>query len=97
MKFQLGKTVQTQGIAHESNNDPIFARNIQSIFARYTKCDWGDLCDDDKKMNDEAVATGDDRILASYDVPTANAETKKVYIITEYDRSVTTVLFADEY
>jgi hypothetical protein len=97
MKFQLGKTVQTQGIAHESKDDPIFARNIQTIFTRYIGGDWGDLCDDDKKMNDDAVATGDDRILASYLVPTANAETKKVYIITEYDRSVTTVLFADEY
>ncbi|NDD53948.1 hypothetical protein EBZ39_08730 [bacterium] len=97
MKFQLGKTVQTQGIAHESKDDPIFARNIQAIFTRYINGDWGDLCDDDKKMNDDAVATGDDRILASYLVPTATAETKKVYIITEYDRSVTTVLFADEY
>jgi hypothetical protein len=97
MKFQLGKTVQTQGIAHTTQNDPVFAHNIQAIFSRYCKGDWGDLCDDDKKMNDDAVTMGNDRILASYNVPTAQADTKKVYIITEYDRSVTTVLFADEY
>jgi len=97
MLFQTGQTVQTSGIAHESQNDPIFAHNILAIFNRYLKCDWGDLCEDDKKMNDEAVKTGEDRILAAYKVPTSKKETKKVYIITEWDRSVTTVLFADEY
>ena len=96
MKFQTGQLVQTAGIAHESQ-DPIFAHNIIAILNRYLKCDWGDMCDDDKKLNDEAVKTNDDRILAAYQVPTAESTTKKVYIITEWDRSVTTILFADEY
>jgi hypothetical protein len=95
--FAIGQTVQTAGIHHECQNDPVFALNIQNAFRRYLKKDWGDLCDSDKKMNDDALENGDDRILASYNIPTAKAQTKKVYIITEYDRSVTTVLFADEY
>ena len=95
--FSIGQTVQTAGIHHEAQNDPVFALNIQNAFRRYLKKDWGDLTQGDKDLNDSAVETGDDRILASYNIPTARAETKKVYIITEYDRSVTTILFADEY
>ena len=73
----------------------MFALSIQNAFARYLKKDWGDLCDDDKKMNDEALET-DDRILASYHIQTASS-VEKIYIVTEYDRSVTTVLLANEY
>lgn len=89
--FSLGQTVMTSGIAHECKKSPAFSAKILDCLGRYTKGDWGDLCEDDKKLNDDAVKTGDDRILAAYIVG------KKVYIITEYDRSVTTVLFADEY
>lgn len=95
--FNIGQTVQAAGIHNESQNDPVFASNVQNSFRRYLKKDWGDLCDDDKKMNDDAVKSGDDRILASYKIKTATDETKKIYIITEWDRSVTTILFADEY
>ena len=43
-------------------------------------------------MNDNALRNGNDRILAAYDTSEG-----KVYIITEHDRSATTILFADEY
>lgn len=95
--FSIGQTVQTAGIHHECQSDPVFALNIQNAFRRYLKKDWGDLTQGDKDLNDQAVASGDDRILASYWIVNSRAERKKVYIITEYDRSVTTVLFADEY
>jgi hypothetical protein len=91
--FPIGRTVQTAGINNKCQNDPMFAINIQNAFRRYLNKDWGDLCDDDKKMNDEALETGD-QILASYNIPQS---AEKIYIITEYDRSVTTVLFANEY
>lgn len=97
MLFQTGQLVQTSGVANQSSEDPIFAYNIRIILNRYLKGDWGDLCDDDKKLNNNAVESGDDRILAAYNVPNSQAETNKVYIITEWDRSVTTVLFANEY
>lgn len=95
--FQLGQTVATAGISNACQNDPIFAHNIKDIFFRYTKQDWGDLSPDDKKLNDDAIKSGEDRILAAYHVANSQQETQKVYIITEWDRSVTTVLFADEY
>lgn len=49
----------------------------------------------DKRANDDAVACGDARILASYKRP--GHPTQNIWIITEADRSATTVLFPDEY
>ena len=43
-------------------------------------------------MNDEAIKNGNDRILASYETSKG-----KIYIITENDRSATTILFTNEY
>lgn len=97
MTFEMGQLVQTAGIHHECQNDPVFAFNVRACFERYVKNDWGDLCKDDKQCNDDAVKFGNDRILATYNVPTSGMTTKKIHIITEIDRSVTTVLFADEY
>jgi hypothetical protein len=94
--FQLGKLVQTSGVHHESGNDPVFAHNVHACLTRYRKGDWGDLSDEDKKMNDEALKDGD-QILAAYEVPTSQATTRKIYIVTEWDRSVTTILFPEEY
>lgn len=92
MKFQLGQTVVTRGINERIANDIEFAKFITRSFARYIKCDWGELCEEDKAMNDSAVRNNDDRILAKYSF---NGE--DIYIITEWDRSVTTILFTDEY
>lgn len=90
--MKLGQTVMTRGIASEIERNSEFAKEITQAFSKYLKCDWGDLCADDKQLNDEALKNNDDRILAAY-----NTSEGKVYIITEWDRSVTTILFADEY
>ena len=54
--------------------------------------DWGDLCDEDKQENELAVENGF-RIFSSYELKTG----KKVWVITEWDRSVTTLLLPEEY
>lgn len=69
-----------------------FAKEIRQAYARYLDCDWGEMSAEDKRMNDIAVANGNDRILAAYFTSEG-----KIYIITEWDRSVTTILFANEY
>jgi len=94
--FQLGKLVSTAGVHQECNNDPVFAFNVHSCLDRYKKGDWGDLGEEDKGYNNDAVRDGD-RILAAYLVPTIKNQTKKIYIVTEWDRSVTTILFPEEY
>lgn len=94
MNFKLGKLVMTKRIADKAKDvDNLrFACEVDVALSRYIKCDWGDTCEEDAELNDEAVKNGDDRILAVY-----NTSQGKIWIITEWDRSVTTILFPDEY
>ena len=92
-ELKLGQIVVTQGVdQHIKQSGPSAVTNLSELFTRYKKGDWGDLCDDDKKMNDEAVESDKDSVLAKYSLAG-----KDVYLITEWDRSVTTVLFPEEY
>lgn len=87
----LGQIVSTCGIAAAIEEDPKFQEEINSNLQKYSVCDWGDTCEEDGQLNDEALKIGD-RILALYKTSRGN-----VFIITESDRSVTTILFASEY
>lgn len=90
MLFELGQIVATSGIAQKSE-DPNFAHEVRKCLSKHIKGDWGDLCEEDKNLNEQAIQKGT-RILSAY-----NILNEKIYIITEADRSVTTVLFAREY
>ena len=89
--FTLGQTVATPGALEaltQSNQTPI------EFLARHLRGDWGELCDDDKVANDNALDPERPcRILSAYQ--TANGT--KIWIITEWDRSVTTILLPSEY
>ena len=84
--FPAGQIVVTRRIADELNS-----LVIGHLLSRHLHCDWGDLCEEDWNLNDAAVQHGE-RLLSSY-----KAAGQTVFIITEWDRSATTVLFADEY
>lgn len=90
--MKLGQTVSTIGVKTMMEKNEQFSFEVARSFARYLQYDWGDMCDEDKQLNDDAVEYQNDRILAAY-----NTCEGKIYIITEWDRSVTTILFADEY
>ena len=92
MTSKIGEIVMTRGIASRIKNDSSFSKFIFEAVARYLTCDWGELCKEDKAMNDSAVKNNDDRIVARY-----SCESESSYIITEWDRSVTTILFVEEY
>ena len=66
--------------------------SAQTIFQRHVLGDWGDINQEDKKTNDLAVEMGE-RILSGYTLPDGT----KVWVITESDRSATTILLPDEY
>lgn len=107
MKFKdLGQLVATRAVADLQENNQEFATFVNVCLNKYLSNDWGDLSEDDKKMNDHAAKFGDERILASYPFPPNTpwkvingwgAEENKLWIITEWDRSVTTILFPGEY
>lgn len=88
MKFELGQLVATRGINTKLLEDSDFSKFLWDSFARYKNCDCGDIPHEDKRVNDSAVKNGDDRIVARYN---------DIYIITEWDRSATTILFTYEY
>lgn len=65
---------------------------VISVLLRHICGDWGDLCDDDRRQNDLSLEAGL-RLLSSYPLP----DTRRIRVITEWDRSATTILLADEY
>lgn len=84
--FDLGQVVTTRTIA-----DSLEPVQVASLIRQHITGDFGVLENEDIEANQEAIKHGE-RVLSAYSV---NGE--KVYVITEWDRSVTTVLFADEY
>ena len=84
--------VVTRAIHKRIEKDDEFAKGVFKSLRRYYSGDWGDLCEEDKEMNDNALKDGE-RILAVYNI----GNDDKIYIITEWDRSVTTILFPSEY
>lgn len=89
----MGKMlVATRGIKTETDATPAFMQEVLTALSRFKKKDWGEMSEDDKAANDSALLHGDDRVFAAYETSKG-----KVYIITEYDRSATTILFAHEY
>ncbi len=90
--FKRGITVITQGIAVAMKENRNFKKEIVKSFKKYTKGNWGDTCEEDSQMNDAAVKNSDNKILALYKTSKGD-----VFIITEWDRSATTILFADEF
>lgn len=93
--FSLGKLCATRLVANTAAENRAFENFIWRSLARYQKGDWGDLSTNDKRANELAVQQGDLRILAAYDYEAQ--PDMKIWIITEADRSVTTVMFPDEY
>jgi hypothetical protein len=82
--------VMTAGV-NDSVQRGIF--NPTPYLQRHLNGDWGDLSDDDRRQNDAALQSGEDRLFSSYQV----TRDLKLWIITEWDRSVTTLLLPSEY
>ena len=82
-KFLLGQFVATPAVLATGVD-------IQPLLARHASGDWGDLCASDKVRNEDALAIGE-RLMSSYETPEGS-----VWIITEADRSVTTVVLPGE-
>jgi len=65
---------------------------VMPYVQRHSAGDWGDVSTNDWKANDEALASGE-RLFSAYEIGGG----KRLWIITEADRSSTTVLLPDEY
>ena len=85
-RFSLGKLVITPG-AKEALSD----EDISFAISRHLRGDWGVLGKQDSQLNEDALENGG-RLFSAYEYHNA-----KVWIITEADRSTTTVRLPDEY
>lgn len=95
----LGMLVSTKAVNDFAAENKEFREFILRCVFRYLSNDWGDLHKEDKKANDDALKDGDSRILASYNFPKGSkwGNDSKLWIITEWDHSVTTLLFSSDY
>jgi len=92
MKFNIGQTVVTNGVNMLMHTDYQFRNFVTKSFERHINGDWGDLDEEDKSANEDALKNGD-RLFSKYNY---NGDVS-IYIITEWDRSYTTILFPEEY
>jgi len=95
--FPTGPIVASKGTYDLACQNPDFAQFVQESLNRHVKGEWGDMDDEDKQTNDQALKQGT-RLLSAYSddrFPKYGVAT--IWIITEADRSATTILFPDEY
>jgi hypothetical protein len=85
--FRLGRIVATPNALQSITQDDLLV-GIQ----RHQAGDWGNLSEDDRAANDQALVKGT-RILSAYNA----ANGTRFWIITEADRSATTVLLPEDY
>jgi hypothetical protein len=89
VRFPPGRTVITPGAldalaAAEQHPGDFFRRHLQG--------DWGELCEDDIATNELALISGL-RLMSAY----RTSKDQRLWIITEADRSATTILLPEEY
>ena len=87
--FELGQIVGTPGALQELQEAE---QNPLELIFRHVTGDWGNLCEEDREENEFSLARGL-RILSAYELDTG----KKIWVITEHDRSVTTILRPIDY
>jgi len=88
-RFELGRILATPKAVNAMSEA---GENALRLLKRHAHGDWGDLHEDDQRANELAIRRGM-RILSAYVLSTE----ERVWIITEADRSATTILLPEEY
>ena len=90
--MKIGHTVMTRGIANKAADNVPFAKDLSHSLALYLQKNWGDISENDKEMNDLNVKSDVGSLMGAYETCEG-----RIWIMTEHDRSVTTILFPHEY
>ncbi|MFC2014125.1 hypothetical protein ACFLU8_04565 [Chloroflexota bacterium] len=90
--INMGRLLMTRGVNDLVAEDEAFAKFVMNSLTRHCRGDWGNLTDEDKQENEISLKAGY-RLLSTYE----SEGLPKIWIITEADRSTTTILFPDEY
>jgi hypothetical protein len=89
--FQLGRLTMTRGV----QSLVMAGFDLGHLVARYKRGEWGDADHGDIERNNHAVRDGNLRVFSSYEVP--ESPDGRLYIITEHNRKLTTVMLPTEY
>ena len=85
--FALGRTVITRAA-----NAAVPMDCVQQALVQHARGDWGEVGEEDAAANEDALVHGR-RLLSAYRTP----DDTRFWVITEWDRSVTTVLLPEDY
>lgn len=108
-RFELGRIVATPGaleLMHRTNSHPL------ALLALHVSGDWGECCAEDAQTNEDALVHGN-RVLSVYRLPLkrlgkdaakkeqtsaqVDEDDNRIWLITEANRTVTTLLLPEEY
>lgn len=92
--FDLGRVVVTRAVMGKMVADERFAGLVFRSLERHARGDWGDVVDSDKIENEISLDHGE-RLFSAYSDP--EKKHPRLWIVTERDRSSTTILFAEDY
>ena len=87
--FPLGELLATPGALAALDRAE---QSFIVFLIRHARNDWGEVCPEDWQLNDEALKDGS-RLMSVY----RTAKGERIWVITEADRSCTTLLLPDEY
>ena len=93
-RFKLGQILATPGalaVLEKAGVQPV------SLLARHQSGDWGELCKEDREMNEQAIQNERDKDKRQRVMSVYLVGSEKVYLITEHDRSVSTLLLPSDY
>lgn len=93
-RFQLGRTLATPGALLVFEAGQAGGLTLDTLMGRHLRGEWGELCAEDTAVQDASLEPGaePDRLMSVHMVNGI-----KLWIITEWDRSATTVLLPEEY
>ena len=95
--LSLGQVVATSSIHSLMSSDLSFHTFVYTSLMRHGEGDWGEVCEEDHESNELALVSGR-RVFSVYECGPVHQEYgRKIYVITEADRSATTVLWPWEY
>lgn len=87
----MGKFIGKQIVATSNAAETLDETDINMALERHFDGDWGESLD--KDINDAALASGEERVMGVY----KDKHGATFWIITEWDKSVTTVLMPEDY
>lgn len=92
-RFELGRTVMTRTVARLSEISDL---NPEYFLLLHNLEFWDDMSEEDRNANILAIKNGG-RIFSCFKLDKRHFGTEKLYVITEADRSSTTILLPEEY